>query len=112
MSNIRSFWRALRGLIMAIRDKITLFLAQGFVYSRAASCVETQRGGDVHVAVKRETQISSLKQEEHGEDSKTLAFFLNLAMKDIHDNPSSLEAYTEEMSLEDDELLAGVEVDW
>jgi hypothetical protein len=40
-----------------------------------------------------------------------LSRFLDFIWADIQNNPSSVEAYTDEMSQEDDELLAGVLVD-
>jgi antitoxin PrlF len=40
-----------------------------------------------------------------------LSLFLDLITKDALTNPENLEAYTEEMSDEDDELLAGVVID-
>ena len=40
-----------------------------------------------------------------------LSLFLDLVTKDALTNPEQLEAYTEEMADEDDELLAGVVVD-
>jgi hypothetical protein len=45
------------------------------------------------------------------ENPAILGKFLDLVWRDIQKNPSSLEAYTEEMSQEDDELLAGVVID-
>ena len=69
--------------------------------------VDPQKSNKAAEAEKYLVEVPSYEQE-----SETLALFLNLAMKDIYDNPSSLEAYTEAMSAEDDELLAGVEVDW
>ena len=86
-------------------------LRGGWAVKSGSVRVEMQGRRSVHVVVRRE-QASRLEQEEHDENPRTLALFLNLAMKDIRNNPSSLEAYTEEMSAEDDELLAGVEVDW
>jgi antitoxin PrlF len=40
-----------------------------------------------------------------------LSLFLDLITKDALTNPENLEAYTEEMSDDDDELLAGVVID-
>ena len=40
-----------------------------------------------------------------------LNLFLDFITKDALTNPEHLEAYTEEMAEEDDELLAGVAVD-
>lgn len=40
-----------------------------------------------------------------------MSLFLDLITKDALSNPQHLEAYTEEMAAEDDELLAGVIVD-
>ncbi len=40
-----------------------------------------------------------------------LGLFLDLITKDALSNPNNLEAYTEAMSQDDDELLAGVQMD-
>lgn len=45
------------------------------------------------------------------EDALMMSLFLDFAVKDLLDNPSNLEFYTEEMAAEDDELLAGVLID-
>jgi antitoxin PrlF len=44
-------------------------------------------------------------------DDLMLSLFLDLITKDALTNPENLEAYTEEMSDDDDELLAGVVID-
>jgi antitoxin PrlF len=44
-------------------------------------------------------------------DNLMLSLFLDLITKDALTNPENLEAYTQEMSDEDDELLAGVAID-
>jgi antitoxin PrlF len=44
-------------------------------------------------------------------DDLMLSLFLDLLTKDALTNPEHLEAYTEEMADEDDELLAGVIID-
>jgi antitoxin PrlF len=44
-------------------------------------------------------------------DDLMLSLFLDLVTKDALTNPEHLEAYTEEMADEDDELLAGVIID-
>jgi antitoxin PrlF len=48
---------------------------------------------------------------EPDSDDLMLSLFLDLVTKDALTNPEHLEAYTEEMADEDDELLAGVVVD-
>jgi len=49
--------------------------------------------------------------EDEDEDSLILSLFLDFITKDALKNSDRLEAYTEEMAQEDDELLAGVELD-
>lgn len=49
--------------------------------------------------------------EEEFENPFMLSQFLDFITKDAVSNPSNLEAYTEEMAAEDDELLAGVLID-
>jgi antitoxin PrlF len=44
-------------------------------------------------------------------DDLMLSLFLDLITKDALTNPQNLEAYTQEMSDADDELLAGVVID-
>ncbi len=44
-------------------------------------------------------------------DDLMLSLFVDLVTKDALTNPEYLEAYTEEMANEDDELLAGVIID-
>jgi antitoxin PrlF len=44
-------------------------------------------------------------------DDLMMSLFLDLVTKDALTNPEHLEAYTEEMADEDDELLAGVVID-
>jgi antitoxin PrlF len=48
---------------------------------------------------------------EPDSDDLMLSLFLDLVTKDALTNPEHLEAYTEEMADEDDELLAGVIID-
>jgi antitoxin PrlF len=50
-------------------------------------------------------------EPESDSDDLMLSLFLDLVTKDALTNPEHLEAYTEEMADEDDELLAGVVVD-
>ena len=45
------------------------------------------------------------------EDDLILSLFLDLITKDALANPQHLEAYTQAMADEDDELLAGVSID-
>ena len=52
-----------------------------------------------------------LQEEEEADDGLMLSLFLDFLTKDALKNSDRLEAYTEEMSQEDDELLAGVEID-
>lgn len=123
MSNIRSLRRAIWGLIMAIRH-----LKRGSV----PPSQQHERNSDVPSVIRRRyvivdgrrrlvqiaaprisppRQTKTLRLPEYDEDSSLLSLFLDLAWKDIQSNPSALEPYTEEMSAEDDELLAGVVVD-
>jgi hypothetical protein len=55
--------------------------------------------------------IQTLQEEEEADDGLMLSLFLDFLTKDALKNSDRLEAYTEEMSQEDDELLAGVEID-
>jgi antitoxin PrlF len=48
---------------------------------------------------------------EPDSDDLMMSLFLDLVTKDALTNPEHLEAYTEEMADEDDELLAGVVID-
>jgi antitoxin PrlF len=50
-------------------------------------------------------------EAESDSDDLMLSLFLDFITKDALTNPEQLEAYTEAMSDEDDELLAGVVVD-
>ena len=54
---------------------------------------------------------TSEPEEEEADDSLMLSLFLDFVTKDALKNSDHLEAYTEAMSQEDDELLAGVEVE-
>jgi hypothetical protein len=45
-------------------------------------------------------------------DDLMLSWFLDIIAKDTLTNPQNLEAYTDEMSHEDDVLLAGVAIDY
>jgi antitoxin PrlF len=49
--------------------------------------------------------------EEEEEDNLILSLFLDFITKDALKNSDRLEAYTAEMAQEDDQLLAGVEID-
>ncbi len=49
--------------------------------------------------------------EEEEDDNLMLSLFLDFITKDALKNSDKLEAYTEAMAQEDDELLAGVELD-
>jgi antitoxin PrlF len=53
-------------------------------------------------------QPHSLEQDE---DELMLSLFLDFLMKQSLSNPDEMEAYTEEMAAEDDELMAGVVLD-
>jgi antitoxin PrlF len=55
------------------------------------------------------TQLDT--EVEAPEQDVILRLFLDLITKDALSNPSNLEPYTESMSQEDDELLAGVQID-
>ncbi len=50
-------------------------------------------------------------EPEEEEDNLILSLFLDFITKDALKNSDRLEAYTEAMAQEDDELLAGVELD-
>ena len=54
---------------------------------------------------------TSEPDEEEADDGLMLSLFLDFLTKDALKNSDHLEAYTEAMSQEDDELLAGVEID-
>jgi antitoxin PrlF len=63
---------------------------------------------DDTVLVKLEPQpIEPISESE----DLMLSLFLDFITKDALTNPENLEAYTEEMSDDDDELLAGVVID-
>ena len=63
---------------------------------------------DNTVLVKLEPQPVETVEDE---DDLILSLFLDLITKDALSNPQHLEAYTQSMSDEDDELLAGVVID-
>jgi antitoxin PrlF len=63
---------------------------------------------DDTVLVKLEPQIVESVSDS---DDLMLSLFLDLITKDALTNPQNLEAYTQEMSDADDELLAGVVID-
>lgn len=65
---------------------------------------------DNTLLVKLEPPTSEANQEE-ADNSLMLSLFLDFISKDALKNSDHLEAYTEVMSTEDDELLAGVEID-
>ena len=50
------------------------------------------------------------EQSEQAEDELMLSLFLDFVMKQVLSEPSEIEEYTEAMSAEDDELMAGVGV--
>lgn len=50
-------------------------------------------------------------EQEQAEDELMLSLFLDFLMKQALSNPDELEAYTEAMAAEDDELTAGVVLD-
>jgi antitoxin PrlF len=52
----------------------------------------------------------SKKQEEDDEDELMLSLFLDFLMKQALANLDEVEAYTEAMAAEDEELIAGVEI--
>ncbi|WP_404790584.1 hypothetical protein [Altericista sp. CCNU0014] len=70
-------------------------------------------GGTVQVIdadtllIRRATQ----PQQEQDEDELMLSLFLDFLMRQSLANPSEIEVYTEAMAAEDDELIAGVELD-
>jgi antitoxin PrlF len=65
---------------------------------------------DNTLLVKLEPPTSEANQEE-ADNSLMLSLFLDFISKDALQNSDHLEPYTEVMSTEDDELLAGVEID-
>jgi antitoxin PrlF len=71
-----------------------------------------EAGGTVQVIdadtilIRREVQ----DQTEQDEDELMLSLFLDFLTKQALSNPSEIEAYTEAMATEDDELMAGVNV--
>ncbi|MBR8831015.1 MAG: hypothetical protein N5P05_001958 [Chroococcopsis gigantea SAG 12.99] len=71
-------------------------------------------GGHIEV-ISENTLLVRLNGIDDGEDSDTenlmMSLFLDTLMKEAFQDPSSLILYTEEMSLEIDELLAGVTVE-
>ncbi len=60
--------------------------------------------------IKSDTLLVRLQPRsvEQDEDELMLSLFLDFLMKQSLSNPDELEAYTEEMAAEDDELMAGV----
>lgn len=50
-------------------------------------------------------------EEEQVEDELMLSLFLDFLLKQALAHPDELEAYTEAMAAEDDELIAGVDLD-
>lgn len=50
-------------------------------------------------------------QQEQDEDELMLSLFLDFLMRQSLADPLEIEAYTKEMVAEDDELIAGVELD-
>jgi antitoxin PrlF len=58
------------------------------------------------ILIRREPQ-EPVKQEE---DELMLGLFLDFLMKQSLSNPAEVEAYTEAMAAEDDELIAGVNI--
>lgn len=64
---------------------------------------------DNTLLVKLEPPVPEPEEEE--EDNLILSLFLDFITKDALKNCDRLEAYTAEMAQEDDELLAGVELE-
>jgi antitoxin PrlF len=58
------------------------------------------------ILIRREVQA----QTDQDEDELMLSLFLDFLMKQALSDPSEIEAYTETMAAEDDELMAGVVV--
>jgi antitoxin PrlF len=56
------------------------------------------------ILIRREIQ----EQTKQDEDELMLSLFLDFLLKQALSNPSEVEAYTEVMAAEDDELMAGV----
>ncbi|HEY9824692.1 MAG TPA: hypothetical protein V6D19_04535 [Stenomitos sp.] len=50
------------------------------------------------------------EQPENEEDELMMSLYLDFLMKQALSHPLEVEAYTEAMAIEDDELIAGVEV--
>ena len=77
-------------------------------FTNAAGWVEVLT--DNTLLIKIEPPTSEAEEEER-DDGLMLSLFLDFLTKDALKNSDRLEAYTEAMSQEDNELLAGVEID-
>jgi antitoxin PrlF len=56
-------------------------------------------------------RLNPIEKEDEEDENVTMSLFLDFLMKLAMENPNSLVPYTEEMSQEANELLAGVEID-
>ena len=72
-------------------------------------------GASGHVEVLNENtllvRLSPVKKTEEDRDDVMMSLFLDFLMKSAIEEPESLIAYTNQMSIEANELLAGVEAD-
>lgn len=72
-------------------------------------------GASGHVEVLDENtllvRLNPVKKTEEERDDVMMSLFLDFLMKSAIEEPSSFVAYTENMSREANELLAGVEID-
>ncbi|PZO43879.1 MAG: hypothetical protein DCF19_04420 [Pseudanabaena frigida] len=76
-------------------------------FTNASGWVEVL--ADNTLLVKLEPEVVLEEEEESSE--LILSLFLDFITKDALKNSDRLEAYTEAMAAEDDELLAGIEID-
>lgn len=72
-------------------------------------------GASGHVEVLNENtllvRLNPVEKTEEDKDNVMMSLFLDFLMKSAIEEPNSLVAYTENMSQEANELLAGVEID-
>ena len=72
-------------------------------------------GASGHVEVLNENtllvRLNPVEKTEEDKDNVMMSLFLDFLMKSVIEEPNSLVAYTENMSQEANELLAGVDID-
>ncbi|MBE9043458.1 MAG: hypothetical protein AAFR62_14600 [Cyanobacteria bacterium J06629_2] len=72
-------------------------------------------GASGHVEVLDENtllvRLNPVEKTEEDKDDVMMSLFLDFLMKSAIEEPNSMKAYTENMSQEANELLAGVEID-